>query len=103
MGIRDGVCAPAAPAAMTPAPANRKSRFLMSIIPSPNKKTAAPGSMPPFPCKPCRPVLVARRVEVMQDRGARIERYAGGPRRARVIARTVPAALGGGHHVTRIA
>src|SRR5690349_5358247 len=62
----------------------------------------------PAPCgtgadlQPWKAGLVAGRFEVMQDRGTRVEGNPGRPRRARIVARTVPAALGGGHDVARL-
>ena len=48
-------------------------------------------------------LLVPGRLEIVQDRRARIERHARRPGRAGIVAGAVPAALGGDHHVTRIA
>src|SRR5471030_2326694 len=60
----------------------------------------------PSPAPPCSLIeagSVPGHLEIVQDRRTRIEGHARGPGCARVIAGAVPAALGGGHHIARIA
>src|SRR5471032_2752128 len=60
------------------------SRFSCS-----NKKGAVSGAF----FSSSRPASVSGNLEIVQDRRTRVEGHARGPGRARIIARTVPAAL----------
>src|ERR1700722_18778452 len=78
------------------------SMFPLRFCFSQRKRRRRLSTPPPIHVTPARP-LIASRFEVMQDRRTRIERHAGGPGRAGIVAGAVPAALRRRHHIARIA